>query len=432
MLSTDEPRYAAVGREMAVSGDWITPRLWGNPWFEKPALLYWLIALGNRAGLDADLAPRLPVALVSVWFLVFYFLRMKREFGERSAWISSSILATSAGWLGYSHVAVTDIPLAVTFAASTLLSLPWLRSGGRRGLIFAGALLGLAVLAKGLVPLILALPLLWAGRQRWRDLFAFGAAALAVAAPWYWLCYARNGQEFINTFFWQHHFGRFLTRDLQHVQPWWFYIPILAGLMFPWTPMLAALRGIDWQEPRRFFLISQILFGLVFFSLSSNKLPGYVLPLLPSIAALAGIQLAVSPVRFVLPFSALLLAATPVVIAVLPEAVAAGLRRSSIDGVNWTAVLLFAVAAIVIVWIERYSFTFAFRITTVLAAGSAVWIVMATFPALDRSASARLAWRAMLRSGQPVCLDDVHRRVRYGLNYYAGRELPRCVVGGND
>ena len=71
LLGPDEPRYAAIGCAMASTGDWITPRLWGQPWFEKPALLYWMTAAGFKAGLGPDWAPRLPVALVSVAFLVY-------------------------------------------------------------------------------------------------------------------------------------------------------------------------------------------------------------------------------------------------------------------------------------------------------------------------------------------------------------------------
>ena len=75
LLGPDEPRYAAIGRAMAATGDWITPRLWGQPWFEKPALLYWMTAAGFKAGLGAGLAPRLPVALASVAFLIYFFCR---------------------------------------------------------------------------------------------------------------------------------------------------------------------------------------------------------------------------------------------------------------------------------------------------------------------------------------------------------------------
>src|SRR5438552_14426429 len=99
MLGPDEPRYAAIGREMARSGDWITPRLWGEPWFEKPALLYWMTGIAFRLGLGEDLAPRLPVAIVSVAFLAAFFWLLRREFGERAAAFATVILATSAGWI---------------------------------------------------------------------------------------------------------------------------------------------------------------------------------------------------------------------------------------------------------------------------------------------------------------------------------------------
>src|ERR1700690_4020353 len=98
----DEPRYAAIGREMARSGDWVTPRLWGEPWFEKPALLYWMSGFGFLAGLGEELAPRIPVALFSSAFLVFFFWILRREFGETAAAYSTAILATSAGWLAFS------------------------------------------------------------------------------------------------------------------------------------------------------------------------------------------------------------------------------------------------------------------------------------------------------------------------------------------
>ncbi len=121
MVGPDEPRYADVGRAMAQGGDWITPHLWGQPWFEKPALLYWMTATGFKLGLGPDLAPRLPVALLSVAFLAFFWWRLRIEWGVRTASYATAMLATSAGWLTYSHVAVTDLPLAAFFSAAVLL-----------------------------------------------------------------------------------------------------------------------------------------------------------------------------------------------------------------------------------------------------------------------------------------------------------------------
>lgn len=68
VLGPDEPRYAAIGRAMAQTGDFVTPKLWGSPWFEKPPLLYWMTAAGTKAGLNAELSARLPVALLSLFF----------------------------------------------------------------------------------------------------------------------------------------------------------------------------------------------------------------------------------------------------------------------------------------------------------------------------------------------------------------------------
>jgi 4-amino-4-deoxy-L-arabinose transferase-like glycosyltransferase len=74
VIEPDEPRYAAIGQAMAQSGDWVTPRLWGSPWFEKPALLYWMTAAGFEVGLSKDTAGRVPVAILSIAFLAAWFL----------------------------------------------------------------------------------------------------------------------------------------------------------------------------------------------------------------------------------------------------------------------------------------------------------------------------------------------------------------------
>lgn len=425
LLGPDEPRYAAIGREMAVTGDWITPRLWGSEWFEKPALLYWLVALGHVVGLGDDLAPRLPVAIVSVAFLVFYFSRLKREFGERAAWFSSAMLATSIGWLAYSHVAVTDLPLAAAYSASLLAALPWVRSGGRRGLMLAGVFLGVAVLAKGLVPLVLIAPLLWVGRKRFIDLLLMGVAALAVAAPWYIAVYLRNGEPFIETFFWKHHFSRFVSEELQHVQPWWYYLPVMAGLLFPWTAGLALLGRIEWREPRRLLLLLCVAFGFVFLSVSTNKLPGYLLPLLPAVFALVGARLAEAPRAFVPIAAACLLPLLPVAAALLPQAVVSGLSRAS-AGVPWLGLVLFIAAGAVVVLLTRRSFELGFAATVATTVVAVTALIITTFPELDRVASARPWWRELRRTDHLPCVDDVHRNFRYGLHYYAGRELPAC------
>ena len=293
LVGPDEPRYAAIGREMARSGDWITPRLWGQPWFEKPALLYWMEAVAFRLGLGPELAPRLPVAILAAAFLAFFWWILQREFGNRPAWMATLILGTSGAWMVASQLGVTDLPLAATFSAAMLLTLPWIGRRETAPLPLAAALMGLAVLAKGLVPVALAFPLFWR-KAAWRDLLRPRVALpfLVVSLPWYALCWWRNGREFLVGFFWRQHVERMVSGALLHVQPWWFYLPMLLASLLPWTPLLALLgRRTAYRDPRRLFLLAWLLFGLAFFSLAPNKLPGYLLPLLPAAAALMGLAL---------------------------------------------------------------------------------------------------------------------------------------------
>src|SRR5580704_12672350 len=346
MLLPDEPRYASIGREMARSGDWITPRLWGQPWFEKPPLLYWFTGLAFRLGLSEDLAPRVPVALCSVAFLIFFQWILSREFGARTGWAAILILGGSAAWLGYSFNGVTDLPMSATFSAAMLLSLEWIENGNRRRLPLAGALLGAAVLAKGLLPLALTLPLLWCGRRRWKDLArpAVSGAFFVVALPWYLLCYLRNGAAFPRTLFWEQHFQRLTAEYLPHPQPWWFYGPVLLAALLPWTPLLLLLtRRSLYADARHRFLLLWLLFGLLFFSLWHNKLPGYLLPLMPAAAALMGTSIAgmaeTNRARWALPAAALCLISILLALPLLPQALAGGLSRAPLPTFQWTWLL---------------------------------------------------------------------------------------------
>ena len=91
-LDPDEPRYASIGREMAHSGDWITPHLDGSPWYEKPPLLYWMTGAATKLGLRDEWAARLPVALLSLAFLAFFYAIVDREFSGRTAMIATALL----------------------------------------------------------------------------------------------------------------------------------------------------------------------------------------------------------------------------------------------------------------------------------------------------------------------------------------------------
>jgi 4-amino-4-deoxy-L-arabinose transferase-like glycosyltransferase len=382
-----------------------------------------------RAGLGPELAPRLPVALLSIGFLFFFWRIVDREFGCRAASLATLILGTSAAWIGFSQVGVTDLPVTAAFSAAMLLALSWIGKRETRSLPTASAAMGVAVLAKGLLPLILAAPL--ALRIRWfRDLLRPSVLIpfFVIALPWYLLCYLRNGGVFLHDFILVHHVERFTQTGLQHVQPWWFYLPRLPALLLPWTPLLLALRPrAAWAEERQRFLLVWIVFGLLFFSASTNKLPGYVLPLLPPLAILMALGLEQARrAGALLVACALLLAAYPIAAPLLPAAMANLWSGAPRPAFHWTWLLpvLPAAAAWVLDAKSR-------RIAAVSAVAAAAAIAVAGLKwreasAIDRTATARELARDVARHPGDVCLEPIRRDWQYGLNYYTGTSLPEC------
>lgn len=435
LVGPDEPRYASIGRAMADSGDWITPRLWGTPWFEKPALLYWMIGGAFRSGLGEDLAPRFPVALMGAGFLVFFFLRVRREFNRFVGAAATAMLGTSALWIGFSHAAVTDIPLAAAFGAAVLLLLPAVE-GRPANFAVAAALLGLSVLAKGLVPLVLLLPFFWFARKHWRDWIRPLPLAVfaAVTVPWYALCEMRN-PRFLEVFFWQHQFGRFASAELRHVQPFWFYIPVLLGALFPST-LLAGFACVPrvYRDRTCRFVGALVLFGFAFFSAATNKLPGYLLPLSPFLCILAACGLDAArrgwpkQLAAVLAFSAMLTPLFLLAAGLLPAALAGGLRDAfpvdlTTAGRMAAAVPLAMVAAGAMLFLSRERALCLWFGLAFLGWG---YVEYAALPWVDRAASARSLWREIPDPKPSHCVGALRRDWRYGLNYYSVVPLPDC------
>jgi 4-amino-4-deoxy-L-arabinose transferase-like glycosyltransferase len=295
-------------------------------------------------------------------------------------------------------------------------------------------LLGLAVLAKSLPPIALAAPLALRWRW-WRDLVRLRVVVpfLVVALPWHVLCYLRNGRPFIDTLFVEHQFGRFTSGALLHVQPWWFYLPVLLGLLLPWSPLLLLLtRREPYRDPRRLFLLAWFLFGLLLFSLSVNKLAGYVLPLLPAAAALMAVVLdetiEARPglARAALIVCALLLAVFPIATPMLPEAVANGLSSAPRPALHWTWLLPVTVALGVWVLDRRSRRLAAVVLVSAAAATGLVYLKSTAAPEVNRVASARWLWLEISGRAADICVDNINRNWRYGLNYYSVTPLPDC------
>jgi 4-amino-4-deoxy-L-arabinose transferase-like glycosyltransferase len=314
LLGPDEPRYAEVAREMLVNNDYISPRLCGCLWFEKPALLYWMAAAAYRLLGVSELAARMPSAISALALMIFLFQTILRRISPAAAFVTCLILITSPLFIGYARAGVPDMLLtaamSVAFLSVYLAATATSRGRGRARTGYwslACASAGAAVLAKGLVGIIIFIIVLAAAYAvnpgfrfiRGREVALGTAVFLAVASIWYAPVTARHGQEFIREFFINHHFKRYLTDTYHHPQPVYFFLIILVAGVFPWTFLLIpAIRRIRLSELRRStprsLLLSLawvwLIACLVFFSFSESKLPGYILPAVPALAILIGME----------------------------------------------------------------------------------------------------------------------------------------------
>jgi 4-amino-4-deoxy-L-arabinose transferase-like glycosyltransferase len=320
-VGPDEPRYAQVAREMFLRGDLITPTLGGHTWFEKPPLLYWMMIASFRLFGVSEWAARLGPAISGLWTVAAVFWagrRVCRSIAEDqpkglAPW-SALIAASTLGIIVFSRGAGFDgiVTMTITWALSFFLVAEVETDGSRRRIFWTGLyfFIGLSLLAKGLVGVVVPLGVVGAYYILRREFparpflssLAWGLPlALSVAAIWYIPVIARHGWLFIDEFFLQHHFARFLSNRYHHPQPFYFYLLIIVPLSLPWIAFLIEglvkargwkWRGPDAQDRLRVFAAAWLLLPLAFFSFSGSKLPGYILPVLPAVALIAGERLA--------------------------------------------------------------------------------------------------------------------------------------------
>jgi 4-amino-4-deoxy-L-arabinose transferase-like glycosyltransferase len=323
LLGPDEPRYAQVAREMLTRGDLITPTLGGHTWFEKPALLYWMIIAAAKVfGMNewsARLGPALCglLTIAAVWVVGRELERARGVSGLAGE--SALVTASCLGLIVFSRAASFDVVVTMTtsWALAFFLLHELSNSARRKRWLLAGfyAFVGLSLLAKGLVGIVISFAVVGAYfllRRRWPERSVFVSLiwgiplALVVAATWYGPVIAKHGWTFVDEFFIQHHFARYLSNKYKHPQPIWFFPAIILMLTLPWTGFLIdALarvrswiwRGDDVASIVRVFSLAWLLLPIVFFSFSGSKLPGYVLPALPG-AALLVADRSVSPSKW--------------------------------------------------------------------------------------------------------------------------------------
>lgn len=342
LVDETEPLFAEAARQMQVTGDWITPYFNGETRFDKPPLIYWLMALSYQVIGVNEWAVRLPSALSALSLMGITFYGLYR-FGipiqqvmispmvrGLAAAIGAAVLATNLlvvvwartgvsdmlltaciGWalwcffLGYAAGEAQDTParsLEVPANARSHPGLPWY--------LASYIWIGLGILTKG--PIALVLPgliigtfLLYVGRcwrvlREMRPLWGLGLVLL-ISVPWHVLVFQANGWAFVESFFGYHNVERFTQVVNRHSAPWYFYFIVVAVGTVPWSVFLPRTiahlqfwkRSLWRHQPRSQQLGLFALFWFVnvfgFFTIAVTKLPSYVLPLVPAIAILTGL-----------------------------------------------------------------------------------------------------------------------------------------------
>ena len=295
LIGPDEPRYAAVAQEMYQSGDFITPRLHGTPWFEKPVLMYWGAAASYAIFGVGEFGARFPSAFGATLTVFFVYFCCRRLWGRATAVWASLILASSVGYFAFARAASMDMPLTICLTMallSFLLGYNSTSSDRRWWFLAFYAFIGFGVLAKGPVAIVLPVLslstfLLFRGRfNEWKEWYPrYALITLAIASPWYLAVTWVNGFEFVQVFLINQNIERFTSTVHGHPRPFYFYIPDFLMLTFPWTFLiLPALRRTLDRNDR--LLICWTFVPIVFFSLSGSKLPGYILPSVPAMLML--------------------------------------------------------------------------------------------------------------------------------------------------
>ncbi len=475
LVGPDEPRYVWIARAMAETGDWVTPRLYGQPWFEKPILYYWAAAMGFRLHLSAEWAARLPSAIAALAAALAVAWLVKKHYGGELNSLSSPVLlapllfSTSVAAIGFARAATPDmlfsasIALAMASAASVLRQSGALRataaaSSDARGdawpLALFGAFLGLAVLAKGPAAMILAggAIALWAlASKQWHAAIRVAhplamAAFCVVALPWYVLCATQN-PDFLHVFLWQHNIERYTTPMFQHRQPFWYFGPIVLLALIPWTALLwpVTQEGLrlwhekSWANSPGFFFACWAIFPVLFFSLSQSKLPGYILPAIPPLALLCSIA-AIRALNRSAAAGAVLVRILAAVWIVLAAAGFHGVHRLA-AGHFWSDHSPSHIAVMRVMPLAGLVFPALIMILVVFYKQPAIAVPLLAFglaanveivnlgelPALDPFYSARPHAEFMRNDQRPdrIFTYRLNRSWDYGLAFYFRRELPQ-------
>ncbi len=302
LFDIDEAIFAEAAREMVKTGDYLTPSYNFVPRYDKPILIYWLMALSYKLFGVSEFSARFSAAFSGSLLVLFTFGFVKRVRGALPALFAALALLLNIGYFVYSHAAVTDITLCLLIGSSIYAFYLAIHTRKDRWIYCAWAAAALALLLKGLVGLFLpsAIAILYLLLSRnVREVKRFIKLRyillfLLIAAPWHIAEFYVKGWEFFDSFVMKHQILRYTSGFKGKSGPFYYYVPIIAIVFYPWAAFIPAgiKRGVNEFKKGNggLYLLSLIwfVFVLFFFSYAATKHPNYILPLLPSVAIMAG------------------------------------------------------------------------------------------------------------------------------------------------
>ena len=303
-----EVNYAQTAKEMLSAGDWLSPQIYGNYWYDKPIFFYWELLAAFSAFGVTDFAARFFPALFAAAGLLLTYGFARRLYDARTAFWSAIILGTGVLYAFLAKLILTDMSLFVFFGGTLAAFFLGYYERQQKFFYIAYACAGLGVLTKGpvgfLLPGLVILVFLLAAR----DLSALRRICLptgllvfaAVCAPWYIYMYLVHGADFINTFLGIHNVLRATVSEHAKWNVWYFYIGIYFIGMFPWSFALPLALYRAWRirpsiDTRALFLLVWAVVVPVFFQLMATKYPTYSFPAFLPTAILTARLLAHNP-----------------------------------------------------------------------------------------------------------------------------------------
>lgn len=303
VTDTAESNYALTAKEMVLSGDWLSPQIYGHYWYDKPIFYYWTLAASFAVFGFNEFAARFPSAVFGCLNVCFLFWFVRRIYDERTAWLSSLILAASLEFWILSKAVITDAALFLFMSAAVAAFYLGYKED-RRWYFLCYAAAGLAVLTKG--PIGLALPgfscllfLLWKKdlKEMLHVHFLSGMLLfLLVGGSWYFYMYLAHGADFILNFFGVHNFLRATVAEHERQNVWYFYIMMFFAGFAPWSFALpwslwkkykAKTLSLSHLTDADRFLLTWAFSVLLIFQLIATKYTTYTFPSLFAFAILA-------------------------------------------------------------------------------------------------------------------------------------------------